>query len=126
MNSILSVGLEPALGFYHQPRTQAPPLALDLMEVFRVPLVDMPVITSINRHQWDIQGDFEIRGQQVWLSETGRRKFIDIYERRKAETWKHPITGYSLTYRRLLELEVRLLEKEWSGEGGLFGQLILR
>lgn len=126
MNSILSVGLEPALGFYHQPRTQAPPLALDLMEVFRVPLVDMPVITSINRHQWDIQGDFEIRGQQVWLSETGRRKFIDIYERRKAETWKHPITGYSLTYRRLLELEVRLLEKEWSGESGLFGHLILR
>jgi CRISPR-associated protein Cas1 len=126
MNSILSVGLEPALGFYHQPRTQAPPLALDLMEVFRVPLVDMPVITSINRHQWDIQGDFEIRGQQVWLSETGRRKFIDIYERRKAESWKHPVTGYSLTYRRLLELEVRLLEKEWFGEGGLFGQLILR
>lgn len=95
-------------------------------EVFRVPLVDMPVITSINRYQWDIQGDFEIRGQQVWLSETGRRKFIDIYERRKTETWKHPITGYSLTYRRLLELEVRLLEKEWSGERGLFGHLILR
>jgi CRISPR-associated protein Cas1 len=89
-------------------------------------LVDMPVITSINRHQWDIKGDFEIRGQQVWLSETGRRKFIDIYERRKTESWKHPVTGYSLTYRRLLELEVRLLEKEWSGEGGLFGQLILR
>jgi len=35
-------------------------------EVFRVPLGDMPVITSINRYQWDIQGDFEIRGQQVW------------------------------------------------------------
>lgn len=26
MNAILAVGLEPALGFYHQPRTQAPPL----------------------------------------------------------------------------------------------------
>jgi CRISPR-associated protein Cas1 len=40
MNAILTVGLEPVLGFYHQPRTQAPPLALDLMEIFRVPLVD--------------------------------------------------------------------------------------
>jgi CRISP-associated protein Cas1 len=126
MNAILTVGLEPALGFYHQPRTQAPPLALDLMEIFRVPLVDMTVVTSIDRHQWEIEADFDIRGQQVWLSDTGRRKFIDIYEKRKAESWKHPVTKYSLTYRRLLELEVRLLEKEWSGEGGLFGQLIVR
>jgi CRISPR-associated protein Cas1 len=126
MNAILTVGLEPALGFYHQSRTQAPPLALDMMEVFRIPLVDMSVISSINRNQWDTVVDFDVRGQQVWLSEVGRRKFINLYEQRKAESWKHPVTGYSLTYRRLLELEVRLLEKEWSGEGGLFGQLIIR
>ncbi len=126
MNSILSVGLEPALGFYHQPRSQAAPLALDLMEIFRVPLVDMPIIASINRQQWDVDTDFEIRGEQVWLSETGRRKFVAVYEQRKQENWKHPVTKYSLTYRRLLELEVRLLEKEWMGEGGLFGQLIVR
>jgi CRISP-associated protein Cas1 len=126
MNAILVVGLEPALGFYHQPRSQAAPLALDLMEIFRVPLVDMVVMGSINRGQWDVKADFEVRGQQVWLSDAGRTKLINLYEKRKEETWKHPVTGYSLTYRRLLELEVRLLEKEWNGEAGLFGQLILR
>ncbi|MEB3215373.1 MAG: type I-MYXAN CRISPR-associated endonuclease Cas1 [Nostocales cyanobacterium 94392] len=126
MNSILTVGLEPALGFYHQPRSQAAPLALDLMEIFRVPLVDMTVMASVNRNQWDVKADFDIRGQQVWLSGTGKRKFVELYENRKQETWKHPATGYSLTYRRLMELEVRLLEKEWMGEGGLFGQLIVR
>lgn len=126
MNAILSIGLEPALGFYHQPRSQAAPLALDLIEIFRVPIVDMSVVASINRCQWEPQGDFEVRGDQVWLSEVGRRKFIEIYERRLQESWKHPVTGYSLSYRRLIELEVRLLEKEWSGEGGLFAQLIVR
>ncbi|MEW5859233.1 MAG: type I-MYXAN CRISPR-associated endonuclease Cas1 [Cyanobacteriota bacterium] len=126
MNAILTVGLEPALGFYHQPRTQAPPLALDLLEVFRVPLVDMPVMASINKGQWDKKTDFEVRGVQVWLSDTGRRKLVSLYERRKEESWKHPATGYSLTYRRLLELEVRLLEKDWMGEGGLFAQLVVR
>jgi CRISPR-associated protein Cas1 len=126
MNAILTVGLEPALGFYHQPRTQAPPLALDLMEIFRVPLVDMPVMASINRNQWDVNADFEVKGEQVWLSQEGRRKFITLYERRKEESWKHPVTQYSLTYRRLIELEVRLLEKEWMGEGSLFGQLVIR
>ena len=126
MNAILTVGLEPALGFYHQPRSQASPLALDLLEVFRVPLVDMTVMASVNRGQWDVQADFEVRGVQVWLSDPGRRKLVSLYERRKQESWKHPVTGYSLTYRRLFELEVRLLEKEWTDEGGLFGQLILR
>lgn len=126
INAILTVGLEPGLGFYHQLRSQAPPLGLDLMEIFRVPLVDMPILASVNRGQWDIEGDFDIRGDRVWLSEAGRRRFIEIYERRKGESWKHPVLKYSLTYRRLLELEVRLLEKEWSGEANVFARSVVR
>jgi len=125
-NAIMAVGLDPCLGFYHQPRSQAHPLALDLMELFRVPLVDLPVIASINRRQWDEDADFQIAGQQVWLSDAGRKKFISIYERRKADKWKHPVIGHSLSYSRLMELEVRLLEKEWMGEGGLFARMRLR
>jgi CRISPR-associated protein Cas1 len=125
-NAILAVGLDPSLGFYHQPRSQAHPLALDLMELFRVPLVDLPVMASINRRQWDEREDFQIAGQQVWLSDAGRKKFISIYERRKADRWKHPVIGHSLTYSRLLELEARLLEKEWMGEGGLFARMRMR
>jgi CRISPR-associated protein Cas1 len=49
-----------------------------------------------------------------------------IYERRKADSWKHPVIGHSLTYSRLLKLEARLLEKEWMGEGGLFARMRLR
>lgn len=113
-NAILVVGLDPSLGFYHTPRSQAHPLALDLMEIFRVTLVDLPVIGSINRKQWDETEDFTIAGKQVWLSDAGRKKFIQIYERRKADQWKHPVIGYSLSYARHLELEVRLLEKEWT------------
>jgi CRISPR-associated protein Cas1 len=125
-NAILIVGLDPALGFYHQPRSQAPPLALDLLELFRVPLVDLPVVASINRRQWDAEEDFTIAGEQVWLSDEGRRKFIRIYERRKADHWRHPVIRRSLSYSRLIELEVRLLEKEWMGEGGLFARMRLR
>lgn len=125
-NAILTVGLDPCLGFYHQPRSQAHPLALDLMELFRVPMIDLPVIASINRRQWDEDSDFQIAGQQVWLSDEGRRKLVSIYERRKADQWKHPVIGHSLSYSRLIELEVRLLEKEWMGEGGLFARMRLR
>lgn len=126
MQAIIAVGLEPSFGFYHQPRSAAHPLVLDLMEEFRVPLWDMPMIASVNRLQWNPDEDVRIAGKQVWLSDEGRKKAIEIYERRKEDQWKHPVIGYSLSYARLIELEARLLEKEWSGQPGLFGQLRLR
>jgi len=126
LSAITVAGLESAFGFYHQPRSSAHPLALDLMELFRVALVDMPVIASLNRGQWDADRDFvETRGG-VWLSNTGRKQLIEILERRKAESWKHPVIGYSLTYDRLIELEARLLDKELGGGGELFAKWRLR
>jgi CRISPR-associated protein Cas1 len=124
--AILTVGLEPAIGFFHTPRSQAAPLALDLIELFRQLLVDIPVLNSLNRSQWEEHEDFDIAGDHVWLSDAGKRKFFKIYERRKQETWKHPVIGYSLSYGRMIELEVRLLEKEWMNEGGLFAQIRIR
>jgi CRISPR-associated protein Cas1 len=96
------------------------------MELFRLPLVDMPIIASIHRKQWDPELDFAITEPRVWLSEAGRKKLIAIYEQRKREVWKHSVVGYSLSYARMLELEVRLLEKEWTGAPGLFAKFRLR
>jgi CRISPR-associated protein Cas1 len=124
--ALLAVGLDPAFGFYHQPRSSAGPLALDLMEQFRVPLADMPLVGSLNRKAWELKEDFEVASDHVWLSHSGRAKAIELFERRKHETWKHNRLGYSLSYARLVELEARLLEKEWTGKPGLFATFRLR
>lgn len=124
--TLLAVGLEPAFGYYHQPRSAAPPLVLDLMEVFRVPLVDMPVIGSLNRTQWNAAQHFTQAGTHVWLSDDGRKQAIGLFEDRLAQAYRHPHTGSSLTYSRLVELEARLLEKEWSGAPGLFALFRIR
>jgi len=124
--ALLAVGLEPALGFYHQPRTAAPPLVLDLMELFRTLLWDIPLIGSLNRGQWDPAADFSVTPGQVWLSDAGRRKAIELFEQRLTESYQHPHTGQSLSYARIVELEARLLEKEWTGCPGLFARLRLR
>lgn len=123
--ALLAVGLEPAVGVLHTPRSAAYPLALDLMELFRVIIWDIPLVGSVNRRQWRRE-DFEVTGKQVWLNTTGRRKAIQLYESRKAEKWKHPVMDYSLSYARTIELEARLLEKEWTGHPGLFAKLRLR
>ena len=49
-----------------------------------------------------------------------------LFEARLQEAWKHPVLSYSLSYTRTIELEARLLEKEWTGEPGLFARLRLR
>lgn len=126
MRAILTAGLEPALGFYHTPRSAAYPLVLDVMELFRVPLWDLTVIGSLNRGQWDADADFVATKTKVWLSDAGRKKAIGLFEYRLQETWKHPVVEYSLSYVRTIELEARLLEKEWSAEPGLFARLRLR
>ena len=124
--TLLAVGLEPALGFYHQPRTAAPPLVLDVMELFRTLLWDIPLIGSLNRGQWEPAADFSVTPGQVWLSDAGRRKAIELFEQRLTESYQHPHTGQSLSYARIVELEARLLEKEWTGCPGLFARLRLR
>jgi CRISPR-associated protein Cas1 len=126
MRGVLASGLEPALGFFHTPRSAAYPLVLDLMELFRVPLWDLVMIGALNRGQWDPGADFAVTRAKVWLSEAGRKKAIGLFEARLEETWKHPVLNYSLSYARTIELEARLLEKEWTGEPGLFARSRLR
>lgn len=126
LGSILAVGLHPGFGFYHRPRSAAQTLALDIMELFRVVLVDLPVVAAVNRRTFDPSADFiEVPGG-FGLTERGRRSLIELFERRKQDTWQHSAIGYSLSYARIIELEVRLLEKEWTGEGGLFAKLRIR
>ena len=99
MRAVLASGLEPALGFFHTPRSAAYPLVLDLMELFRVPLWDMVLVGSLNRGQWDPAADFVVTRAKVWLSDAGRKKAIGLFEARLEETWKHPVLDYSLSLR---------------------------
>ena len=126
MSAILQVGLEPSLGFYHTPRSSAHPLVMDLMELFRLPIWDQVVVSSVSRNHWDIQNDFSCTPAKVWLSEDGRRKAIALFENRLNDTWKHPVLNYSLSYGRQLELEVRLLEKCWTEGKSLFATSRIR
>jgi CRISPR-associated protein Cas1 len=96
------------------------------MELYRLLLVEIPLLGAVNRKSWNPDTDFLPTKGGIWMSEEGQRKMIALYERRLTETTKHPVLDYSLSYRRSLELETRLLEKEWSGSPGMFGQMRIR
>ena len=110
-----SVGLDPFMGFYHQAKFGKPALALDLMEEFRPLIADSVVVTAINTGVVG-PGDFVRRGGAVALLPEGRKRFLQAYERRMESEITHPIFGYKISYRRVLEVQVRLVSRLLLGE----------
>lgn len=109
------VGFDPYLGFFHRPRHGRFSLALDIMEEFRPLLADSVVVNAINT---GVVGkhDFIRRGVGVTLGPEGRKKFLRAWERRLAEVVTHPVFGYRVAYRRVLEMQCRLLARHLLGE----------
>jgi len=113
--ALTAVGLDPYRGYYHQPRFGRPALALDMMEPFRPLVADSAVITAINNGE--VRGsDFIRAAGSCALSDSGRKRFIAAFERRMGHEVTHPLFGYQLSYRRLFEVQARLLIRHLSGE----------
>jgi len=85
------------------------------MEPFRPILADSTVITAVNNGEIK-PGDFVWGGRACALSPSGRKKVIAAFERWLATEITHPVFGYRVCYRRLLELQARLLGRHLMGE----------
>ena len=109
------VGLDPYLGFYHQPRYGRPALALDMMEAFRPLIADSVVLTAVKKRVVDPE-DFIQTAESCALTRGARRKFIKVFEGRMEEEILHPIFGYRLSYRRAFEVQARLFGRYLTGE----------
>jgi CRISPR-associated protein Cas1 len=110
-----AVGFDPFQGFYHQPRFGRASLSLDLMEPFRPLIADSVVLSAINTRMVTLD-DFQRAGNAVALKPEGRKKFFRAYEQRMDTLVTHPLFGYRVNYRRLLEIQTRLFARVLTGE----------
>ena len=113
--SAIAVGFDPYLGFYHQPKYGKPALALDLAEEFRPIIADSAALTLFNNSELD-ETDFIQRSGAVALTQSGRKAVIRAFERRLDTLITHPLFGYSISYRRIMEVQARLLGRHVIGE----------
>jgi CRISPR-associated protein Cas1 len=120
-----AVGFDPMMGFYHEPRFGRPALALDLMEPFRPLVADSAVISAINMKMVGPK-DFVTAGRGVALRAEGRKAFFRAYEMRMDSLVTHPLFEYRVSYRRLLEIQARLLGKWLEGEFGEYPVFVTR
>jgi CRISPR-associated protein Cas1 len=110
-----AIGFDPFVGFYHQPRFGRPALPLDLMEGFRPLVVDSAVLSAVNTGMVG-RSDFLTVGESVSLTGRGRKRFLQAYEQRMDTLVTHPLFGYRVSYRRVLEIQARLLARVVTGE----------
>jgi CRISPR-associated protein Cas1 len=114
-SALVKVGFDPSLGFLHQVRAGRPGLALDLMEEFRPLVADSSVLAVLNTAAIQA-GDFVRAAGGVALTDGGRRAFLEAFERRMQQEVVHPVFQYRISYRRVLEVQARLLARVVVGE----------
>ncbi len=129
MNQVASaisiVGLDPFVGYLHSSQYGKPALALDVMETFRPLVVDSAVMTLINNGMLAPKDFVEELG--AWrLTDRGRRVFLQKFEERLNTEIKHPVFDYKASYRRCLELEVRLVAKWLTAEIPQYRPFVVR
>lgn len=111
----LGVGLDPFIGVLHAPRFGRPSLALDLAEEFRPLIADSVVLQVLNNGEIKA-GDFVARSRGIMLTQAGRKAVIAAYERRLEMTVRHPQFGYQVAYRRVMDVQARILAAVMIGE----------
>jgi CRISPR-associated protein Cas1 len=114
-SAVQLVGFDHFVGYLHSSFYGRPSLALDLMEEFRPVIVDSVVLTILNRRVVT-PSDFVVELGAYRLKEEKRNVFFTQLEERLSEEVNHPTFGYKTTYRRCIELQVRLLAKFVTGE----------
>ncbi|MCC6975936.1 MAG: CRISPR-associated endonuclease Cas1 [Anaerolineae bacterium] len=119
------VGFDPYVGYLHSSQYGRPALSCDLVEMFRTPIVESVVLTLLNNRMLDIDDFEEVLGAW-WLADKGRRVFLTRYEERLNETITHPVFKTKVTYRRALELQMRLLSRWLLGEFKRFRGFAIR
>lgn len=105
------VGLDAYVGFLHRDRPGRMSLALDLMEEFRSVIADRCVLTLINNRMLS-KKDFVLQEDgAVLLNDTGRKIFLEAWQKRKQDVIMHPFLNEKLPIGLLPFVQAQLLAR---------------
>lgn len=115
LSEIYHTHLDPRIGFLHSTNFRSFTLNLDVAELFKPVIVDRLIFTLVNKN---IIGKkhFETGLEGIALNRRGKEILVREFEDRLKGTIKHRELGRSVSYRRLIRLELYKLEKHIMGE----------
>ena len=109
--SLHAIGLDPAIGFYHEPSDRRASLALDIIEPFRAPLADAMAIDLFSHGILHPVSHFTPQNGGIYLNSEGRRRFFTAYERRMDREYNSEQKGLRTTIRRELQRQCQLVKQ---------------
>lgn len=116
VGALEAVGLDPQIGYLHGVRSGRPALALDLVEELRAPVVDRFVVSAARRRQFG-DDDFTFTpGGACFLSDVGRRRFLDLYEERRDRDVVHPFLARPVPLAMLPQVQATLMARHLRGD----------
>jgi CRISPR-associated endonuclease Cas1 len=95
-----AIGLDPAIGFLHEPADRRPSLALDLIEPFRAPVADAMTLDLLSHGTLKPESHFEKRDGGIYLNTDGKKRFFVAYERRLEREFTSANQGRRSTLRQ--------------------------
>ena len=111
-----TVGLDPYAGFMHTDRPGRCSLALDLMEELRAPYADRFVLSCINKKMVDSSDFEEKENGAVFLNESVRKKYLAVWQSKKAEKLTHPYLQESIEWGLVPYVQALLLARFIRGD----------
>ena len=106
-----AIGLDPAIGFYHEPADRRASLALDLIEPFRAPLADAMALDLFTHGTLQPEAHFEPVNGGIYLAREGRSRFFVAYERRMQREFTSEQHGHRTTLRREIHRQCQAVKK---------------
>jgi len=79
-------------------------------------LIGDSVVLQVLNNSEVSAGDFVSRSRGVMLTQDGRKAVIAAYERRLDTQVRHPTFGYQISYRRVMDVQARVLAAVMVGE----------
>jgi len=115
LSEIYRTQLNPLISFLHEPGERRFSLALDVAEIFKPLLADRLLFSLLNKKQIT-QKDFKKETGFTILKEPAKKLIVNEYDKRLKTTVKHRGLRRSVSYRRLIRLELYKLIKHLIGE----------
>ncbi|WP_348520449.1 CRISPR-associated endonuclease Cas4g/Cas1g [Actinomyces glycerinitolerans] len=123
--TLSGIGFDPYYGMFHRPRFGRPALALDLAEEFRPLIAESVVLQVLNNGEVGPR-DFRSRAGGCMLEASGRKAVLRAYERRLDQEITHPQFGYKASYRRVMDIQARVLGAVVLGELDEYTAMVTR
>jgi CRISP-associated protein Cas1 len=111
-----ALGLDPQLGFLHGVRAGRPSLGLDLIEEFRPSIGDRFVVGLLTRGMISLEDFVETPGGAWYLSDTGRRTFLEAYDEYKSAEIEHALLQRTAPRAALPVIQATLMARHLRGD----------